>query len=169
MATDFGPREAGEREIRTPTMRLNMKAHFEPATEEEIATYRNTAYPRWLSRCEQMLRDYHRSPSVISGPLTFSFIARNEGTRPANDALVTISAKGGFTIRPPPWRDHLYKGGADARQPTTPELPAPPSPPMGKFRKGPTVQGMGELERMRAFSNPLTTFRELEELHCVTT
>ncbi|MCY4139437.1 MAG: hypothetical protein OXF56_14400 [Rhodobacteraceae bacterium] len=88
-----------------PSSANDPRRAFIPATDEEIAKYRDEDYPRWLERCEETLRAHHRTLQGETPLLTFAFSAENSGTRPAADALVTIEAHGGFKIRPPPFDD----------------------------------------------------------------
>lgn len=107
LATDFGSREPAERPA-PPSLANRLfqtRQVFTPATDEEIEKYRNEDYPRWLERCEETLRAHHRILQAETPVLEFAFLAENSGTRPADDALVTIEARGGVEIRPPPFDD----------------------------------------------------------------
>ena len=133
MVTDFGPDERAERSPQAPAARLTgMKEVFTPATEEEIAVYRDEKYPAWIESCEDILRNYHCSLQQQSGPPLFSFVVSNEGTRPGRDVLVTIEAQGRFRIMPPHRDDGEDKerGEVDAIV----ELPRPPRAPRGKWQ-----------------------------------
>ena len=107
LATDFGSREPAERPA-PPTVANRLfqtRQVFTPATDKEIEKYRDEDYPRWLERCEETLRAHHRTLQAETPVLGFAFLAENSGTRPAADALVTIEARGGFEISPPPFDD----------------------------------------------------------------
>ena len=103
LEADFGPGEAAERAVKQMDLNifLGPKEVYTPATEEEIAKYRDEAYPKWLTDCEQMLRNHHRALQQKIPVPEFSFLAMNRGTRPATDALITVEARGNFQIKPP--------------------------------------------------------------------
>ena len=110
---------------------------FTPATDEEIEKYRDEDYPRWLDRCEETLRAHHRTLQAETHVLEFVFLAENSGTRPAVDALVTIEARGGFEIRPPPFddTDEDREGEDDASDSLeTGALLPPPVAPRGHWK-----------------------------------
>jgi hypothetical protein len=131
IATEFGSPESAERDGRIGT-RGFLREVFTPATEKEIASYRDKQYPKWLDDCERALRDLHQNLEGDGGVPTFCFAITNEGTRPAKDALITIKAKGDFTIMPPDQNDEDAKFGPEPL-----ELPRPPEPPRGNWQPKP--------------------------------
>ena len=139
LATEFGSREPAERpalpSVLNPLIRT--REVFTPATDEEIEKYRDEDYPRWLERCEETLRAHHRTRQAGTPVLWFKFLAENSGTRPADDALVTIEARGGFEIRPPPPdetdEDREDNDEASGRLESG-ALPTPPVAPCGNWR-----------------------------------
>ena len=58
------------------------------------------AYQEWVDECEQILAALHYEMQVESGGVPFSIVIANDGTRPAKDALVEITAMGNLQIRP---------------------------------------------------------------------
>jgi hypothetical protein len=110
-----------------------MQEIFVPASEEDIATYRDNQYPQWLESCRRVLAEYHNAVNAAVWPPTFYFAATNQGTRPAKDALITIEAQGSFLIMPPP-----SKNGRESEDDGTdtgpPALPRPPRPPRGQWQ-----------------------------------
>ena len=144
LASDFGSREPAERPA-PPTVANRLfqtRQVFTPATDEEIENYRNEDYPRWLDRCEETLRAHHRTLQAEAPVLEFAFLAENSGTRPAADALVTIEARGGFEIRPPPSEDTDEDGEGEDETSGRLEsgaLPPPPVAPRGRWEN--TVGG----------------------------
>ena len=111
---------------------------FTPATDEEIAEYRDEAYPQWLLACEDVLRNHHRTLQREVPLLEFSFLAANVGTRPATDALLTIEARGRFWIRPPPPEDddEEQDGKEHDLESAKPDvLPRPPVAPCGQWQR----------------------------------
>ena len=154
LATDFGSREPAERPA-PPTVAnrlFSTRQVFTPATDEEIEKYRDEDYPRWLERCEETLRAHHRTLQAETPVLGFAFLAENSGTRPAADALVTIEARGGFEIRPPPFDDtDEDREGEDKASGSLESgaLPPPPVAPRGRWKN--TVGGQpGDV--LRTFS-----------------
>ncbi len=139
LETDFGPKEPEERDApQTGGIRIpGMKQVFTPATDDEIAKYRDEAYPQWLERCEEVLRDHHRTLRQEEPVLEFMFLAENRGTRPATDALVTIEARGNFQIKPPPYKnrdDQQVDEVDDSDKHQASGLPRPPAAPCGQRR-----------------------------------
>ena len=140
LETDFGSRESAERDVALFGTHVRaIKRDFTPATDEEIAKYRDEAYPQWLERCEEVLSNYHRTlQRQMSVPPPFVFLVENRGTRPAADALITIEAKGDFQIKPPPRdegdEDDSSDEGEDLQKKPTALLPSPPSAPCGRWQ-----------------------------------
>jgi hypothetical protein len=83
-----------------------------------------------------MLRDLHGVMQRRDGPPTFVFAATNSGTRPANDALIIIKARGRFEIMPPPYRprDDAEHDDLAVKKESPVELPRPPSAPGGTWK-----------------------------------
>lgn len=158
LATDFGPSESSEQPPR-PTVADRLfvtNQTFVPATDEEIEKYRDEAYPNWLERCEAMLRTHHRTLQQDIPFLEFTFLAENVGTRPAADVLVTIEARGGFQIKPPPFEDEDEEREGEDESPTNVEsrlLPQPPTVPRGSWqntlpgRLGDTLRALDQIGR----------------------
>ena len=140
LETDFGSREPAERAVKQTGLNvlLGTKEVFTPATDEEIAEYRDEAYPQWLLACEDVLRNHHRTLQREVPLLEFSFLAANVGTRPATDALLTIEARGRFWIRPPPPEDddEEQDGKEHDLESAKPDvLPRPPVAPCGQWQR----------------------------------
>ena len=141
---DFGPRESAERAVKQTGLNivLSTKEVYTPASDEEIAKYRDDAYPQWLMDCKQMLRNHHWTLQRRVPVLGFSFFADNVGTRPATDALITFEARGNFRIRPPSpddqdeERDGKCDDGDDVQSMV---LPRPPVAPFGEWKQ--TIAG----------------------------
>lgn len=162
VATDFGKREPAARKTKIPGLNISGPTEtFTPATDEEIAAYRDEKHPAWLEQCEDILRKYHDTVQRQAGPLTFRFVVSNEGTRPGKDALITIEAKGKFEIRPPARNDD----GDDEsdQQDRIIELPPPPTPPRGKWR---TTMGRhaDDFDSLTAFQRSLRAISGLDPI-----
>lgn len=136
LVTDFSSREPAERSMPwTVASRVfSGPQKFIPATDEEIEEYRNEAYPQWLKQCEATLRTHHRTLQHETPALEFTFLAKNIGTRPATDALVTIEANGEFQLMPPS-SDEEEESEDDTRTNLEAKaLPRPPKAPHGHWR-----------------------------------
>ena len=105
---------------------------FTPASDEEIARYRDTRYPQWLRDCESFLRSVHeRLNANVEWP-SVTVRLKNTGSRPADDVLVTFSARGNLKIQVP--------ANEEDRQPKQ-ELVLPSQPLAPKGHSTPTFVG----------------------------
>ena len=136
ISSDFGPRESMER----PSGSLGGKKRFTPASDHEINEYERL-YAVWAKECEGILRQLHVSLNERSREKFFCFSLKNEGTRPGQDALVIITAKGNFSIMPP------LRKVSEASDRTS-SFPPPPNPPKGKWTNFPSTY-----ERIMAMQN----------------
>lgn len=140
--TDFGSSERSERDAfalgRFPIPGL-MEV-YEPANPEDIETYRDKLYPEWVESCERRLRSLHDLLNDAVGQPEFTFVATNEGSRPASDALVTIAALGALRVVPKSHDDQAGVGDDDRgrdghRGGQGATLPMPPQPPNGTWKQ----------------------------------
>lgn len=154
METDFGSREPTEQSApKTATQLFATNRIFTPANDEEIEKYREEAYPQWLVRCEEMLKTHHQVLQQEIQVLEFEFIAKNAGTRPATDALITIEARGDFQVKPPssddPDKDEEVEDDTSVKV-NAKVLPQPPVAPCGTWNNriaGQLGDVMGALDR----------------------
>ena len=168
LETDFGSREPAERTPRQRTVLLGIaKEVFTPATDEEIETYREEAYPEWLERCELLLQNHHLVLQHQAALLDFAFLASNVGTRPAVDVLITIEARGRFQIQPPSSDDddddddddeehRAEESEAEDLKPE--ELPPPPVAPRGQWKRIVTGGPGDAFRTVRALQRTLDGF-----------
>jgi hypothetical protein len=77
IAIEFGSHEPAERDVRGIGFRGFLREVFTPATEKEIASYRDKQYPKWLDDCERALRDLHQILEGDGGVPTFCFAITN--------------------------------------------------------------------------------------------
>lgn len=163
LETDYGSREPAERESRQTALNalLGTKEVFSPATDEEIAEYRDNAYPQWLVACEETLRNHHRTLQRQTPTLEFSFLAENTGTRPATDALITIEARGRFWIQPPQHQDENDCDDDDKENTKTSVLHPPPVAPKGQWRRPAYPAGAGQA--LESFARSLQAIRGLTD------
>jgi PIN domain len=122
--TNFGQREHAERPLIGPLRTMGIREVFTPATDGEIADY-HAKYEQWLRDCSAKLRDLHITLNSQPKRPQFLFAIANVGTRPANDALVTLRATGQFKVLPPPYRsDHdSDRSGVSGLLSNPPEAP----------------------------------------------
>lgn len=129
--SEFGSKEADENEFTGLNNFASLaailgKQTFTPAADEETTSYKDEHYPAWIQSCEEYLRDLHNHLNKsTSFPEATAWIS-NTGTRPAEDALVTLSARGNFFITPP-------KENGEENEPNQVTLPMPPEAPKGKW------------------------------------
>lgn len=172
LATNFGPAEPQER-IPSRSMFASLstldifrsKEVFTPATDDEIAKYREQAYPKWLEQCQRVLRQYHLVLQEQVPVLEFCFLAENTGTRPADHALVTIEAFGSFQIMPPPFEEddgQEHDDTSEMREGRPMKLFLPPDPPTGRWQ---TMMGHYDLDSINSTLRQLaSSSRNLEML-----
>lgn len=141
IATDFGSREESnrehEKEIKWSGRKVRLgktKEIYRPALDEDIEEYTDIKYPEWIAQCEEILRNLHTSLQREVDVPYFCFVAENDGTRPAKDALITIEVKGNFYICPPQ-EDEEDSGEDDAYKIKEQEagFPLPPESPYGRW------------------------------------
>jgi hypothetical protein len=134
--TDFGPQNAEAAKIDAVRKNrgvdlfsaLNLYTReFVPASEADISKYKKTLYPGWLSESWDLLRNLHIYLQAKSGWPTLDIKLRNVGTRPAENALITISALGSFRIKPSSSLD-------GEKSNDVPQIKKPPKAPMGEWR-----------------------------------
>lgn len=128
IATEFNQREP--KPMGLATVSLGQRWHFEPVPEDAINNYKNCEYPEWIEDCYEALSNIHEALQRREGQPTFRFEVANEGTRPGNDALVVIRAKGHFKICPPPFEQEDAEDDGQIE----PIIPSPPTPPRGQWK-----------------------------------
>ena len=131
-----------------PTVTLGRQSYFEPASEEDIRNYQENEYPKWLDACREWLIGIHELLQRKEGSPRFTFEVANIGSRPGNDALLIIRAKGNFTICPPPYITDEFEEPEEMNL----HVPSPPKPPQGRWQSS-----FGSLMRMFAGLDTLGT------------
>lgn len=128
--TDFGPQgEAGQMRTQPGTAAwMDLKETFVPASDKDIARYRDEHYPQWVKFCREKLSQYHDLLNGQISPPNFFVRAVNEGTRPGKDVLITFDGRGDFLISPPQYREE-----DEAEEQKSLTLPRPPEPPRGRW------------------------------------
>ncbi|WP_310611397.1 PIN domain-containing protein [Limnohabitans sp.] len=100
---------------------------YVPATAKQISQYQE-AYAKWLQDCEGFLKNLHDHLAQSTPWPRLVIELQNSGTRSANDALVTITARGAFSIQP------LKKADLNEEAIEPLRLPSPPKVPKGEWR-----------------------------------
>ena len=97
--TDFGSPEPAERSAPTPLGSLiSIRQTYEPAAIDRIREYQEVDYPNWIAECESLLRNLHSDLQSQTVQPHFRLAVLNVGSRPARDALIKITAKGGLQV-----------------------------------------------------------------------
>ncbi len=102
---------------------------YRPATEKEITDYK-AAYAKWLQECEAFLKNLHFHLAANTAWPRVMVEIQNAGTKSANEALVTIAARGDFSIQP------LKRASADDEVIKSPRLCPAPKAPKGEWSNG---------------------------------
>lgn len=142
---DFKEADNKSPELRRAGMPTFSAALLNLPDPDAIAQYREQDYPQWLESCRRILSSFHHLLQWEQPALRFTFAASNSGIRPAEDALVTISAKGVLRILPP----------RESVEPVPTRLPDPPKPPRGGSFLSFDVGGRATLD---PFLNPELNF-----------
>ena len=122
LITDFGSREPAERKPTTIGETLfGIKEIYTPASNEEIAKYKDQDYPGWIESCEGVFSNLHVQLQRNIIQPSFRFAATNNGIRPGKNVLVIFTTKGNFKIYPP----QEEKKNSENRE-EAPCLPVPP-------------------------------------------
>ena len=156
LITNFGQTEVDETVTSPLGLLLGKKKVYVPPTEEQISKYVDEDYPQWLENCEKVLRNLHWTLQSHDPLPRFEFRAGNSGTRPAEDALVTIDAMGDFLIRPSSPSEESGRNDGDSKNSNdTLSLPKPPDAPKGKwYRPGSASASRLNLARLQNILSP---------------
>lgn len=141
-ATSFEPSQPSAKN--TQTGRLDYMPHlsaitsrsvYEPATEEEIQLYKTQDYPNWLKSVRSSLAFLHQTLEERSEWPVVIAVAKNTGTRPATDTLLTIHARGAIRLFNSEECDEDADNEEQARAKNADfKLPLPPAPPRGRTK-----------------------------------
>ena len=109
-----------------------MRKSYVSPTEEEIERYRAKDYPEWLDAVREQLLKLHQSLWARTAWPRAIAVVSNRGTRPALQALLTMSIQGALMLRSDEADDETADdaiAGTDG-----PRLSRPPEPPRGHVR-----------------------------------
>ncbi|CAE6858323.1 hypothetical protein R69746_07689 [Paraburkholderia aspalathi] len=126
LSSDFGSPEPDERTANLFSIHLG-KEIYHPATEAEITEYRGALYPAWIDKCTKIFYELHATLNARLPVPQITARAKNVGGRPADSALITFTAVGGFQILPRP------SATDDSQAKPAVVLPPPPIPPQGRW------------------------------------
>ncbi len=147
--SDFGPTEASTR--RPSSGNTFLREDFTPASAAEIQDYQEARYPKWLKSCESIWKTLHEKLNARVPLPQISVSLCNKGSRPAEDVWVEFCLKSGgvllvlpkteeepisfetsngMVVEVRPGDDHVW-------------LPAPPSPPRGRWTKRHPIDPLG--------------------------
>ncbi|MBE9477057.1 MAG: hypothetical protein IME92_07890 [Proteobacteria bacterium] len=106
---------------------------FGAPSQEEVETYQESSYPKWLGACRRVMEGMHEQGSVHSERISVKIKLRNEGTRPALNAYVDFRCEGGCLIYRPSQDEDAQEADTSntvgAVQHLTTRLPLPPEAP----------------------------------------
>ncbi|MEB0076299.1 PIN domain-containing protein [Pseudomonas sp. CCI3.2] len=142
--TDFGGRSRSERPVTNSVGMIfgafNTKEVFVPASEDDVLKYQGTSYPDWIKKCSQKLERLHLQLNYRTNWPEICVAVQNTGSRPADDALTTFSAKGPLLIYPKKSHEKLITALGDEVR-----LPNPPKAPHGSWKKENLFSIMGSM------------------------
>lgn len=137
IATEFGPKEAGERRTQPMTATSSLSALyggrevFEPATERDIEKYKEE-YERWRDECEERLTKLaDRLNQRLEWPVVRVRVG-NTGARPADDALVVLKVEGELFLVPA--KDEEDEDTKEAKLLEKLTISKPPTAPQGTWK-----------------------------------
>lgn len=105
-----------------------------PPDKARIQKYQKEEYPAWLDSCRTVFGDLHKECQQLPDPPWIFIEARNTGTRPAINALVSMEAKGDFWLFTPERRKAPNEERETEKKLEGMHLPEPPKPPEWTWR-----------------------------------
>jgi hypothetical protein len=123
LVTDFTPpRSSSTTDPFGTVMRIE---YFSP-TEEDIANYRDVAYPQWLEQCCSILKNLHKGREEVESRVVLHWLMSNKGTRPASQVRIEFEAHGPLALRRLPV--DAEDRGANSASSHSPAAQFPPAP-----------------------------------------
>lgn len=138
LAENFGSRESAERVPEGGSANWivgMMRETFEPATNEEISAYKKR-HAEWLGECKAWLGDLHTQLNKRTVWPTLSIQIENNGSRPAESALVTFEINEQMRLMP------VYADKDEDASTVDLDLPKPPVVPKGVWKRSRTLQSL---------------------------
>lgn len=96
---------------------------YKAPTAEEVADYYERGYPNWITHLRSTFINLHTHLNAPSRYSTATVILENQGARPADGVILTITQHGGIQLA----------RNARAKNVTFPQPPQPPQPPKGHY------------------------------------
>lgn len=97
-------------------------------SDEDVANYREKAYPAWIDRCLHVFKELHAGRDDMEQRLFLSWGILNNGSRPASQVRIEFEGRGPVKLRR--LQDEEGGGEGDAQVgPARAELPKPPKAP----------------------------------------
>lgn len=159
LITDFGPREAADRQSQSALGHLTgMKESYSAASLPDIGDYTKAQYPAWIEHCERIFRCLHVSLNQHESQPSFTFMVDNTGSRPGKDVLIELSALGSIQICPPQRKRSDSPGDGELDIKKGVALPCPPISPKGIWALRPIV------DITRSFGGLHHTLQAMEEV-----
>lgn len=116
-----------------------------PPTPEQVARYRDEAYPNWIRECQKVFEGFHKTVEKIVGRPRIRLRLGNAGSRPAMRVLLTLQAFGDVKLR---W-------AGDHRESALEDLVLPDPPPPPKWRTLHDLFGVRDLSALLGSALPL--------------
>ncbi len=108
---------------------------FKEAASEDVEAYLEVSYPQWEKTCREKLQDAHSHLTALAHEFTADFLLSNTGTRPADDVLLTIAAKGALLVMPPAYKSEDNDEEENETELAALVFPSAPKAPQGKWKQ----------------------------------
>ncbi len=137
LVTSFDPPSPQTRT--TPTGAV-IRTEFSPPPDEDIQRYRDSHYPQWIARCGSILKSLHEGADEIEPRLVVRWPIVNNGSRPAQKALVEFKAEGSLLLQRTSSRDNDDEPGDELSSPPADRasVTLPAAPPIPSFQRNET-------------------------------
>jgi hypothetical protein len=112
---------------------------FKEAAPEDVEAYLDVGYPQWETACREKLQDAHGHLTAVANEFTAEFLLSNTGTRPADDVLLKIAAKGALLVMPPSHKDKDDDEDENEGIPVSLVFPSAPKSPQGTWKQRRTL------------------------------
>ncbi len=130
LENDFTP--PSERVVTSPITRSRTKYTYEAPSQEEIDTYRDVNYPKWLDECQTIFGKLGKQNSSPEEKVPVSWTISNKGTRPATHVRIEFKAEGALALiraRKDDSQDDCEGEDTPSTQQQVLRLPSPPIAP----------------------------------------
>jgi hypothetical protein len=125
---------------------VNMMQTWEAPSDREISRYLDRDYPAWQEAIRSFYKNLHENLEATTKTVKFSVSISNHGSVPAENALITFEALGGFLFAEIPAKD-------DEEALINLTLPSAPRAPRGKYVQ---ITGLAFSTRGLTIGEPLS-------------